>query len=165
MEQTLADMTNVLVYIDDIIVHSDTFEKHVERLDAVFARLEKRGLKLKFSKCHFFQKRVKYLGHILSATGIETDPDKTKVVDEWPLPTTFQELRQALGFFGYYCRFVQNYAQMAKPLHDLLKGHENTRRENKKTRIEMSKEAIKAFKEIKERSVSPPVLGYADYSH
>ena len=164
MEQTLADLTNVLVYIDDIIVHSTSFEEHVERLEAVFARLEKAGLKLKPVKCHLFQKQVRYLGHILSERGIETDPEKTRAIREWPQPTTVQELRQALGFFGYYRRYAKDYAKVAKPLHDLLKGHENKKSVNRKTKIVLGEEATRAFLELKAKLVSPPILGYADYT-
>lgn len=164
MEQTLADLTNTMAYLDDIIIFSSTFEEHLERLEAVFVKLGEEGLKLKPSKCHLFKKRVKYLGHVISEDGIEADPAKVEVVKKWPIPTTVQELRQALGFFGYYRRFVKDYSKLAKPLHDLLQGHENTKRNNKKTPIVMGSEAQEAFELMKDNLTSMPVLAYADFS-
>ena len=67
-----------LLYLDDIIVFSATFEEHIQRLDKVFSCLRQHGLKLKPSKCNLLQKEVKYLGHVVSAQGIATDPDKRK---------------------------------------------------------------------------------------
>ena len=101
MEQTLADLTHTMAYLDDVIVFSETFEEHLERLGAVFQRLEEQGLKLKPSKCHLFRRRVNYLGHVISEQGVEADPAKIEAVKEWPAPTTLQELRAVLGFFGY----------------------------------------------------------------
>ena len=74
----------LLLYLDDIIVISPDFETHLERLEEVFTRLQKAGLKLKPSKCHLFQEEVKYLGHIVSRNGISTDPEKVEAVAEWP---------------------------------------------------------------------------------
>ena len=164
MERTLADLPNCLVYIDDIIVYSKTYEEHWERLEAVFCRLREAGLLLKPSKCKLFQNRVKYLGHVISSDGIEADPDKTEAIRNWDMPSTVHELRQTIGFFSYYRRFVKDFAKIAKPLHQLLKGHENRRNANKKTSIDMPSEAVLAFEKLKEKLTTPPVLGYADYT-
>ena len=164
MERTLADLPNCLVYIDDIIVYSKSYEEHWERLEAVFERLRKAGLILKPSKCKLFQGRVKYLGHIISENGIEADPDKTEAIRNWSVPSTVHELRQTIGFFSYYRRFVKDFAKLAKPIHELLKGHENRRNVNKKTPIEMTSEARSAFEALKEKLTTPPILGYADYA-
>jgi len=79
-EHTRADLTNVLVYLDDIIIHSRTFETHLEHFRAVFSSLRAAGLKLKHTKCNLFQQRVKYVGHIISEAGIEADLDKIECV-------------------------------------------------------------------------------------
>ena len=164
MEQTLADLTNTMAYLDDIIIHSSSFEDHLVRLEAVFVKLRDQGLKLKPSKCHLFQKRVKYLGHVISENGVEADPEKVEVVKNWPVPKTVQELRQTLGFFGYYRRFVQDYSKLAKPLHQLLQGHENTKRVNKKTEVELNEDSLSAFKLMKDKLTTLPILAYADFS-
>uniref|UniRef100_A0AAR2LSD6 Gypsy retrotransposon integrase-like protein 1 n=1 Tax=Pygocentrus nattereri TaxID=42514 RepID=A0AAR2LSD6_PYGNA len=74
---------SVLLYLDDVIVFSATVEQHLERLEEVFSRLQKQSLKVKLSKCRFFQRQVGYLGHVVSAEGVTTDPDKIEVVREW----------------------------------------------------------------------------------
>ena len=101
----------------------ETFEDHVSRLEAVFSRLQQHGLKLKASKCDFFKDSVKYLGHIVSAKGVETDPDKLEAVKSWPEPVNVKTLRSFLGFTGYYRQFVKDYARIVKTLNDLLIRH------------------------------------------
>lgn len=164
MESTLKDSPNCLVYLDDIVIFSRSYEEHWKHLEDLFRKLEKAGLLLKPSKCKLFRSSVKYLGHVISEDGIATDPEKTKAVQELPIPTNVHELRSTIGFLSYYRRFVKDFAQVAKPLHDLLKGHENKKNANKKTPIEMTPEATAALNMLKERLVSPPILGYADYT-
>ena len=163
MEQTLQNLPNVTVFIDDIVIFSSTFEEHLKKLEMVFERLKGAGLKLKPTKCHLFRRKIKYLGHVISSEGIETDPDKTAVIEKWPEPTTVQELRQALGVFGYYRRFIEGYSRIVHPLNELLKGHENKKQLNKKTTIVIDEAAKSAFHEIKERLVKPPILAFADF--
>lgn len=76
-----------LIYLDDIIIYSDTIDGHLKRLVAVFQWLEQSALKLKGSKCEFFQDQIDYLGYIVSANGVHTDTKKIKVIKEWPVPT------------------------------------------------------------------------------
>lgn len=164
MEGTLDNLPNVLVFIDDILIYSETFEEHIKKLEEVFDRLQKCGLKLKPKKCHLFKDKVQYLGHIISEAGVQTDETKINVVKEWPVPTTAQELRSALGFFGYYRRFVEHYAHLVQPLNDILKGQENTRRKNKTTPVHLDEKAKKAFESIKERLITAPILAFADFA-
>jgi transposase InsO family protein len=164
MERTLADLPNCLVYLDDIIIFAETYEEHWKHLEAVFKHLAAAGLKLKPSKCKLFRSRVNYLGHVISSEGIEADPDKTEAIHNWPVPATVHDLRQAIGFFSYYRRFVQDFAKIAKPLHELLKGHENKRNVNKKTPLQMMEVALAAFNMLKEKLTTPPILAYADYT-
>ncbi len=164
MEQTLADLTNTMAYLDDVIIYSSTFDEHITRLEAVFNKLQQQGLKLKPSKCHLFQKRVKYLGHVISENGIEADPEKIDAVKKWPIPKTIQDLRQTLGFFGYYRRFVKDYSKLARPLHQLLQGHENAKRTNKKIEVQFDEDAVSAFEVMKEKLTTLPILAYADFS-
>ena len=99
MECVLAGLTDeqCLIYIDDIIIFSQTFENHLQRLTNVFQRLRNSHLKLKPSKCQFAQAEVDYLGHIVSAQGVRTDPRKTKAIMEYPVPSNMKQLRQFLG--------------------------------------------------------------------
>ena len=104
MEECLGDynMTICVIYLDDLIIFSDTFEEHLRRLDLVLTRLKKCNLKLSPEKCFFIQDKVPFLGHIVSENGVETDPSKIDKIRNWPTPTNADELRSFLGFCGYY---------------------------------------------------------------
>ena len=125
MERCMGELNlkECFIFLDDILIFSETFEEHLERLEAVFSRLKQHGLKLKPSKCEFFKTSVTYLGHVVSQNGVQTDPDKLAALSTWPVPTNIKSLRLFLGFTGYYRRFIQDYARIVKPLNDLLIGH------------------------------------------
>ena len=80
------NLHDCLIYLDDIIVFSSTFEEPLERLQAVFSRLELHNLKLKATKCEFFKSQVVYLGHVVSEAGIQADSAKIEAVRNWPVP-------------------------------------------------------------------------------
>jgi len=80
------------VYLDDIIIWASTFKYHIHRPRLMFDRIRMDGLKLKPTKCHFLQKEVTFLGHVVSADVMKTDPKKVKVVKTWPVPVNLKEL-------------------------------------------------------------------------
>lgn len=125
MERCMGELNlrECLIFLDDILIFSETFEEHIKRIEAVFSRLQQHGLKLKPSKCEFFKNSVTYLGHVVSEHGVETDPDKIKALSDWPEPHNIKTLRSFLGFTGYYRRYIRDYARIVKPLNDLLVGH------------------------------------------
>jgi transposase InsO family protein len=143
----------LLIYLDDVIVFSNSLEEHCDRLAEVFQRLRSAGLKLKPSKCELFRTKVNYLGHVVSSQGVSTDPDKVKAVQEWPTPQCLTQLKAFLGTVGYYRRYIPDYATIAKPL---------TRLTSKKLAKDWDDECNEAFKKLKESLVSAPVLGYPD---
>ena len=174
MEDCLGDLHLhiCLVFLDDIIIFSDTFEEHLERIERVLLRLEENGLKLNPKKCFFCQDKVKYVGHVVSSKGIEADPEKCEKVRNWPTPKTPEEVRQFLGFAGYYRRFVRNFSKVAKPLTDLMPTPVKGRKKKGK-RTPVKGQAVKwiwgqeqesAFQKLKDCLTSPPVLGFPDYS-
>lgn len=112
MEKCMGDMhlKECLIFLDDILIFSSTFEEHISRLESVFQRLSDHNLRVKPSKCEFFKSSVTYLGHVVSAQGIATDPNKLSAVQNWPTPTNIKTLRQFLGFTGYYRKYVSRYA-------------------------------------------------------
>ena len=91
-----------IIYLDDVIVFSKTPKEHIDRLRGVFHKLFLAGLKLKPKKCEFFKSKIAYLGHIVSAKGIETDPKKVEAVKNWTVPKTVTDVRSFLGFTNYY---------------------------------------------------------------
>lgn len=101
----------VVLYLDDILVFSLTWEDMIERLDNVLSKLGNYGLKLKPSKCAFFQRSTKYLGHVISEEGVALDPDKVRVVKEWSTPTNRVEIRSFIGLASYYRKFVKGFLQ------------------------------------------------------
>ena len=123
----------------------------MDRLAQVFQRLADAGLKLKPGKCCFAQAVVKFLGHIVSADGVATDPEKLRRVQEWPQPKNVSDLRSFLGLTGYYRRFIEHYAAKAAPLTDLT---------SKRKRFCWTETQDDAFCKLTEELCSPPVLQY-----
>jgi len=138
-----------LVYLDDILVFLKTFEEHCDWLSTIFNRLERYTLKLKPTKCHLFQRKVKFLGHVVSGAGIECDPDKVAAIATWPTPTNISEVQTFCGLASYYRTFVQDFAKLAKPLHNLTR---------KNVTFVWNQECEAAFQALKERLMSAPIL-------
>ena len=144
-----------LIYLDDTIVYGRTFQEELERLEEVFRRFVSAGLKLKPSKCVLFQKSVAYLGHIVSKNGIETDPVKVERVCEWPVPESSTEVKSFLGLAGYYCRFVPNFASVARPLRKLTEANVD---------FAWTSECQSSFDALKKLLSTAPILSYPDFS-
>ena len=160
----------LLVYLDDILVYSKTVDEHLERLELVLSKLHQHGLKLEPKKCQFFKRKVNFLGHEISSAGIATDQEKVRAVTNWPVPTTVKDVRSFLGFCSYYRRFVKGFAQIAKPLHQLVADCEPgpQRKRKKTTSVERpwaeDEKLQRAFDQLKTALTTAPVLGYADYN-
>ena len=153
MEKVLSNLSwkICLVYLDDIIILSKTFDKHIENLREVFLRLEKANLKMNPKKCTFLQKEVTFLGHIVNENGIATDPSKTHAVKTWPVPQNIKDVRSFLGLCSYYRRFVHKFADIARPLHKLTEA-------NKK--FVWGEDCQQAFDKLKRALTSSDVLSY-----
>ena len=166
MHDCLGDlyMNWCIVYLDDIIIFSDTKEEHLKRLEAVFQKLHAAGLKLKPSKCHFFREEIEYLGHVVSGKGISTNPKKVEAVAKWSTPKTVYDVRSFLGFVGYYRRFIKDFSKIAIPIREVITGLENqSKRSAKKTFVEWTEAADSAFEYLKKLCISTPILAYPDY--
>ena len=138
-----------LAYLDDIIVFSSDLKSHLTRLTQLFQKLREANLKLKPSKCCLLQKRVTFLGYVISQNGVETDPDKIAAVVNWPIPTNLRQSRAFVGLCQYYRRFVPNFSETAKPLHELTK---------KGVRFHWSDECQQAFDKLKSALSGASVL-------
>ena len=141
----------VFCYLDDVIIFSRSFEEHVDHLRQVFDRLRQAGLKLQPKKCTFGQTEVKYLGHIVSKDGVATDPDKIKLVKDYPIPTKVSEIKSFMGFVGYYRRYIKDFCKIADPLTNLTR---------KKVPFVWDEKCNRAFETLKEKLMEPPILAY-----
>src|SRR6185295_5014866 len=114
-------MKFVVVYLDDTIVYSKTFDEHLEHLRRVFTRIRKAGLRLNIVKCNFWMQSLPFLGHIISANGIAPDPQKIEAVHNIQPPKNVTQLRSFLGLARYYRQFIWNFSSIARPLNHLMK--------------------------------------------
>ena len=167
MEVIFSDMnfTKLILYLDDVLVFSKTFEEHLARLGEVFNRLVKHGLKLKGGKCQLFKREVAHLGHIVSEKGVMVDPSKVSRIKSWPTPQSGSELSSFLGLASYYRRFVPDFTRLTAPLHALT--GQKSKKKRRKTVNTVSDltfvwttEAEVSFQELKDRLSSTPVLAY-----
>ena len=100
-----------LVYLDEIIVFGRNFEKHLKRLELVLQRLSENGIKIKGSQCNFFQKGFSFLGHIISESGVEVNPEKVRAVERMKDPSSLKDFRAFLGLVGYYRKFIPGFGK------------------------------------------------------
>ena len=144
----------VAAYIDDVLIFSQTFEKHLHHLTTVLEALKNASLKLKVSKCRFIRQEVEYLGHLITADGLKLNPALTTAVTEFPTPLNIKGIRQFVGLASYYRRFIANFARIAHPLHALTR---------KGVRFEWTPQCQEAFSTQKQTLTTPPVLAYPDF--
>lgn len=144
----------VEVYLDDIIIYSRTTEEHLSHLAAVFDLLRGAQLRMKRAKCRFGESELIFLGHRVSKDGVGTDPAKCLAIREAPVPKSVSQLRSFLGLASYYRRFVQNFAEIATPLHLLLR---------KGTPWIWGPDQRAAFDTLRESLSDPPVLAHPQF--
>ena len=136
-------------FSDDILIYSDDKLEHEIQVRKVLQRLREAGLQVDIKKSEFSVKRTKYLGFIISTNGIEVDPEKTAVIEQWEPPRTVRGVQSFLGFCNFYRRFIKNYGRIAKPLNRLTR---------KNWPFKWDDSCQKAFKELKRQLVSAPLL-------
>ena len=151
VNNTLHKYLNIFVvaYLDNILIYSKTETKHIKHVKKVLKKLATVPLLLEPEKCEFHKEEVMFLGFIIGQKGIHMDPIKVNAVLTWPRPTTVKEVQSFLGFANFYQRFIQGYSAIAKPLSELTK---------KDIKFEWTKEATRAFKELKSRFTLAPIL-------
>jgi transposase InsO family protein len=141
----------VIVYLDDIIIFSNSFEEHLKHIDLVLQKLSEAGATLKFPKCHFFRKAVDYLGHRLLPHKLQVLEKNVEAIAKAEPPTTKTQVRSFLGLCGVYRRFVPGYAALAKPLTMLTK-------KGWPELFKLSDEQRRAFDSLKHHLLTPPTL-------
>jgi transposase InsO family protein len=171
MERCLGDlqMNGCLCYLDDVVIWGSSNQENLLRLEKVFEKLAEAGLKLKPSKCSFLQRKIKFLGHVVSEHGIEPDPGKIEALKKWPVPKNVEDLMRFLGFTGFYRRFIEGYSKIAFPLTSLLQGKDTMKKRGRKARMKATTwkwEAAQqdAFQTLIEKLTTVPVLGFAEFS-
>ena len=145
----------VVVYLDDIVVYSNTLEEHAEHLRTVFRVLQENKLYVKREKCSFAKPEVEFLGHKITDGKLIMDKAKVKAIAEWEAPTKVTELRSFLGLVNYYRRFIKGYSTIAAPLTDLLK---------KAIKWEWTVDRQQAFDTLKRAIMEEPVLALPDHT-
>ena len=149
----LRGCTFAMGYLDDIIIYSRSEQEHLEHLEEIFTRLKSAGLKLKLEKCCFFKKHIQYLGHLISADGIQPLPKKLESIAKMPAPKNPKEVKQFLGLVGYYRKFVPRFADISRVLTHLTK---------KDVEFKWTPESEKCFLILKEFLQQAPILRYPD---
>jgi hypothetical protein len=157
MDDILRPFTNsfVVVYLDDILIFSQTWEEHLHHIRQVLQTLRQHKLCANLEKCTFGITQVQYLGYIIDERGVHVDPTKIQVIRDWPAPTTLTELRSFLGLANFYRRFVLGFSHITWPLSQVTKG-------GAKAKFFWSESQQKAFGELKHRLCSAPVLTLPD---
>jgi len=161
----------VFAYLDDIIIVSSDFDSHLDLVNTVLSRLEAAGLTINFEKCKFCLPELRYLGYVVGKDGLKVSPEKISAILDLPKPTNITETKRFIGLASRYRRFVPNFSTIMAPITNLTKGVKLEKGKGRKgRRMEASgpfmwtDECDAAFKEIKERLVSAPVLACPDFN-
>ena len=139
----------VVFFMDDILIYSQSEEEHEDHLRIILYALREHQLYVKFSKCEFWLTEVRFLGHVVSASGVLVDPDKVKAVMSWERPKSVFEIPSVLGLAGYYRRFIEDLSRLAAPM---------TRLTRNEVKFEWNDLCEKTFQELKRRLTSALIL-------
>ena len=154
METVVHNIANVIVYIDDLLVHSASHDEHLATLDQVLRRLVSHNIKINLQKCVFGSKEVSYLGFRLTEEGIKPGIDKLKAVKNAPPPSSVHEVRQFLGLCNFFRGHVRNFAQITSPLTAL------TKKDCSWKGGQLPPTALTAFLELQSYLCSEPIVDY-----
>ncbi|MBW0567198.1 hypothetical protein O181_106913 [Austropuccinia psidii MF-1] len=144
----------LIIYIDDIIVCSKTWEEHMYRLSRVLTKIQSVNMKISLKKCHFGFKALKALGHFVSGLSLGIDKNKFAAVFLKPMPQNKKEIQSFLGFAGYYRQHIKDFAFIARTLYKLC---------DKDTLFEMTVDRVKAFESLREALTTAPLLLMPDF--
>jgi len=156
MNELLRDLINmgkVAAFIDDVIVGTETEEGHDEIVAEIIKRLEENNLYVKLEKCKWKVREVGFLGVVIGTDGIKMEEEKVKGVLDWLTPKCVKDVQKFLGLANYYRQFIEGFASIARPLHDMIR---------KDQKWDWTEKQEKAFRELKERFTKEPVLVVPD---
>ena len=155
------NLTYCLIYLDDVIVFSDTPYEHLRRMRVVFDRLCEHGLKLKPSKCEVFKSEINYLAHHVSQKGVLPLKKNLESIAQCPTPDTYTKVKSFVGLVGHYRHFIKGFAKIAVPLYDLTSGDN---KDKKSEHVNLSPEAREAFNRLKAACLQAPILSFPDFN-
>ena len=139
----------IVVFVDDILIYSQSEWEHEYHLRIVLQLLRDHLLYSKFSKCEFWLTKVRFFGHVVSASGVSIDPEKVEAVMSWERPKSVFQIRSFLGLAGYYRRFIEDFSKIAAPM---------TRLTRKEVKFDWDDRCEEAFQELKMRLNSASIL-------
>ncbi|XP_027158001.1 uncharacterized protein LOC113759619 [Coffea eugenioides] len=145
----------VVVYFDDILIYSKSYNEHLEHIRAVMDVLRREQLYANLKKCNFYTNELVFLGFVISAQGMKVDDQKVKAIQEWPTPRSVGDVRSFHGLAGFYRRFVRDFSTIAAPLTELIKKNEN---------FHWGDSQEQAFRVLKHKLTHAPVLALPDFS-
>jgi len=155
MDKICRDLPFATTYLDDLLIHSQTLQEHIEHLHILFEHLSSAGLTLQGDKYNIGLTKVKYLGHLFSAKCMEPDPQKIAAVHDWSVPRNISELRSFLGLASYYRHYIHQFVDISAPLNNLT---------NKGVPFVWSNNCQSVFETLKRKLTEVPVLVYPDFS-
>lgn len=154
------------VYVDDVIIFSENENDHVNHIAWVLGKLYEANMRVSREKSHFFKESVEYLGFVVSRGGLTTSPDKVNAIRNYEQPKTLFNVRSFLGLASYYRCFIRDFASIAKPLTDILKGENGkvSAHQSKKIKVNFNESQVQAFEKLREILSSEDVmLLYPDF--
>ena len=158
MQEILSEFRNkrIIVYLDDILIMSESFEEHEVLVEKVLRTLMVNGIKIKVDKCEFFKQEVTFLGHIISNSGIKKSPEFIDKITNYPKPSNITELRQFLGLANFQRKFIDKFSVIAKPLTCLTGGP-------KRKQLQWTTEMTESFEALKKKLAEDLSLAFPDY--
>lgn len=143
------DAGEILVYLDDFLIATETIEHHFYVLEKVFKLLVENLLELRLDKCRFFQTKLDYLGYTITSEGIRPTNQGLEAIKRFPIPRNTRDVQSFLGMCSYFRKFVENFSVIAKPLYDIIK---------KDTNFQFEEQEQQAFETLKNRLIEAPIL-------
>lgn len=154
IDTILANVPNVFIYLDDILIASGNEEQHAADIDNVLSILAQYNLRISINKCEFFKDSLNYLGYQISKTGIRPPPERVEVIQNWPLPETSTQLRQFMGMMNFFRQMIPNFANIAVPVTEMLRCNPKSKS------LSWSDEQTESFQKLKQSLASCPTLSY-----
>ena len=155
------NLTYCLIYLDDVIVFSNTPDECLQRMPVVFNCLREHSLKLKPSKCEVFKSEINYLAHHVSQKGVLPSKKNLELIAQCPPPDTYTKVKSFAGLVGHYRCFIKGFAKIVAPLYDLTSGDN---KDKKSEHVDLSPKAREAFDRLKAACLQAPILSFPDFN-